>query len=141
MVLPIYQIDAFSDKPFSGKPASVFPLPQWLDDSRLQNIALENNLSETPFFVKNKQYYEIRWFTPTTEVALCGYTRCRGLIATDPSESADFVSRFFAPQIGVPEEPVSGSAHTCLVPHWTQKTSKKGVLCQATFSTWRRTLL
>ncbi|MFN3315743.1 MAG: PhzF family phenazine biosynthesis protein [Raineya sp.] len=217
--LPIYQIDAFADKVFTGNPAAVCLLPLWLDDTTLQNIALENNLSETAFLVKNNENHEIRWFTPTTEVDLCGHAtlaaayvlfelenhqgqevlfqtrqsgelrvskeqekyvldfpadtifqssektekcfqyepievwrgktdlilifenekqiadlqpnwiriahqNCRGLIATALGEQSDFVSRFFAPRLGVPEDPVTGSAHTSLIPLWAEKIKK-----------------
>jgi PhzF family phenazine biosynthesis protein len=73
MKIPIYQIDAFSDRVFSGNPAAVCPLEAWLDDSTLQAIAQENNLSETAFFVSEDQGYHIRWFTPVAEVDLCGH--------------------------------------------------------------------
>jgi len=74
MRIPIYQIDAFSGRVFSGNPAAVCPLEEWLEDSVLQGIALENNLSETAFFVsENSDEYHIRWFTPVTEVDLCGH--------------------------------------------------------------------
>lgn len=67
MQLPIYQVDAFTDKLFGGNPAAVIPLKSWLADDLMQRIALENNLSETAFFVPNTDGFEIRWFTPTVE--------------------------------------------------------------------------
>ena len=73
MDLPIYQVDAFADAIFAGNPAAVMPLEQWLDDATLQALAMENNLSETAFFVKAPQGYELRWFTPAVEVELCGH--------------------------------------------------------------------
>jgi PhzF family phenazine biosynthesis protein len=73
MRLPIYQVDAFADAPFEGNPAAVVPLERWLDDSLLQRIALENNLSETAFFVPDGDGFQLRWFTPTVEVPLCGH--------------------------------------------------------------------
>ncbi len=73
MNLDIYQVDAFSAGPFTGNPAAVVPLESWLSDDLLQKIALENNLSETAFFVKEEGQYHIRWFTPGVEVALCGH--------------------------------------------------------------------
>ena len=73
MKLKIYQVDAFAKGPFTGNPAAVIPLGQWLDDELMQNIAMENNLSETAFFVKENGNYHIRWFTPTIEVRLCGH--------------------------------------------------------------------
>ena len=69
----MYQIDAFAETVFSGNPAAVFILDHWLDDVMMQNIAMENNLAETAFAVKNGQIYELRWFTPETEVDLCGH--------------------------------------------------------------------
>ena len=77
MELTLYQFDAFANTPFSGNPAAVVPLEDWLPDEVLQNIALENNLSETAFFVPAEtdanHDYLIRWFTPTAEVPLCGH--------------------------------------------------------------------
>ncbi|MBL4576741.1 MAG: PhzF family phenazine biosynthesis protein [Opitutaceae bacterium] len=73
MRLPIYQIDAFADSIFQGNPAAVCPLENWLSDDLLQKIAEENNLSETVYFVKENDGYHIRWFTPVTEVDLCGH--------------------------------------------------------------------
>lgn len=70
---PIYQIDAFASHLFSGNPAAVCPLDAWLDDTIMQSIAKENNLSETAFIVPQKGQYQIRWFTPNQEVALCGH--------------------------------------------------------------------
>ncbi len=73
MQLDIFQIDAFASNVFGGNPAAVIPLYEWFSDETLQNIATENNLSETAFFVRKKEYYELRWFTPTIEVDLCGH--------------------------------------------------------------------
>lgn len=73
MKLVIYQVDAFTSKPFHGNPAAVVPLDKWLPDDVMQNMAAENNLSETAFFVKEGDRYNIRWFTPTMEVNLCGH--------------------------------------------------------------------
>ncbi len=73
MELDIYQVDAFSNGPFTGNPAAVVPLDSWLPDDILQKIAEENNLSETAFFTKEKDLYHIRWFTPGVEVNLCGH--------------------------------------------------------------------
>lgn len=69
----IYQVDAFADKVFSGNPAAVCPLHQWLSDDIMQKIAMENNLAETAFYVKQGNQYELRWFTPAVEVDLCGH--------------------------------------------------------------------
>jgi len=73
MKLSLYQIDAFASNVFEGNPAAICPLNEWLPDDLMQAIASENNLSETAFFIKNKAGYEIRWFTPTSEVDLCGH--------------------------------------------------------------------
>ncbi|RDC66229.1 PhzF family phenazine biosynthesis protein [Adhaeribacter pallidiroseus] len=217
----IYQIDAFTDKVFSGNPAAVCPLNQWLEDDTMQNIALENNLADTAFYVKQGHQYQIRWFTPTMEVALCGHAtlaaafvlfyheghpediihfysprsgaltvtkkgklltlnfpadtiepaalsdeiincfdlkprlafkgktdyllvfdkeaeinkltpayeviaklKARGVIVTAKGDQVDFVSRFFAPQSGINEDPVTGSAHTTLTPYWAKQLNK-----------------
>lgn len=73
MKIPIYQIDAFTQKLFGGNPAAICQLPYWLDDSTLLNIAIENNLAETGYFVKKDDVYEIRWFMPYAEIDLCGH--------------------------------------------------------------------
>lgn len=73
MHIKIYQVDAFAESVFEGNPAAVCPLEQWLDDRLLQQIATENNLSETAFFVPADQGFELRWFTPADEVDLCGH--------------------------------------------------------------------
>ncbi|HEV2335485.1 MAG TPA: PhzF family phenazine biosynthesis protein [Stellaceae bacterium] len=73
MRIPLYQIDAFAERPFTGNPAAVCPLDAWLSDDVMQTIAAENNLSETAFFVPEGEFYRLRWFTPTTEVDLCGH--------------------------------------------------------------------
>lgn len=221
MKLPIYQVDAFTSELFTGNPAAVVPLEEWLTDERMQNIAAENNLSETAFFVKEGESYRLRWFTPTVEVDLCGHatlatahvlfeelgysqdelvfkTRsglltvrrkgdrllmnfpadhmekteapdvlfkalgipktdevyrsddymvvlnseeevaalnpdirmlsevaARGIIVTAPGNKVDFVSRFFAPQSGVDEDPVTGSAHTKSTPYWSKNLGKE----------------
>ena len=224
MELPLYQIDAFADGPFTGNPAAVCPLGDWLDDHTLQAIAEENNLSETAFFVGGDGAYDLRWFTPTSEINLCGHATlassyvifnhlepqagtltfstksgelvvgrdgekltmdfpavpCRPcdvpdglsealgakvletlsagrdiltrlesaaivrdldpdmnfiahginhncLIVTAPGGDCDFVSRFFAPREGIPEDPVTGSAHCVLAPYWAK------ILGQETF--------
>lgn len=220
MKIPIYQIDAFADNIFNGNPAAVCPLKEWLPDALMQKIAMENNLSETAFFVKNGNEYEIRWFTPATEVDLCGHATLatahvlfnhldynsdiiflksksgdlrvkkedellvldfpsgfyesittpsklaealdnkpietgraldyliavfddedfvrnlkpdfqklkllpyHAIIVTSKSEEYDFVSRMFAPAIGIDEDPVTGSAHTILTPFWSRKLKK-----------------
>jgi PhzF family phenazine biosynthesis protein len=73
MKIPLYQLDAFTKHPFSGNPAAVCPLDAWLDDATLQAIAAENNLAETAYFVPEEGEFRLRWFTPATEVQLCGH--------------------------------------------------------------------
>lgn len=73
MRIPLYQIDAFAEGPFTGNPAAVCPLQAWLPDDVMQAIAAENNLAETAFFVPEGDGYRLRWFTPTVEVDLCGH--------------------------------------------------------------------
>ena len=74
--IPFFQVDAFAERPLTGNPAAVMPLERWLDDALLQAIATENNLSETAFTVpsaRDDADFELRWFTPTSEVELCGH--------------------------------------------------------------------
>ena len=220
MQIPIYQVDAFTGKLFAGNPAAVCPLDSWLDDALMQNIAAENNLAETAFFVRKDDHFEIRWFTPAAEINLCGHATLasghvlfdhlgydsetirfisksgellvtktdnlltlnfpsvkpapitmppgltealgdkpseilkgrdifavykhadeilalrpnfeqlarldfHGFIVTAPGNDCDFVSRFFAPGIGINEDPVTGSAHTSLIPFWAERLGKK----------------
>jgi PhzF family phenazine biosynthesis protein len=73
MRIPLYQIDTFTNRPFSGNPAAVCPLDRWLADETLQAIAAENNLSETAFYIVRRDACELRWFTPAVEVDLCGH--------------------------------------------------------------------
>ncbi|MFY0732489.1 PhzF family phenazine biosynthesis protein [Pseudomonas sp. NFX15] len=216
MQLEFHQVDAFSNQPFSGNPAMVYRLDTWLADDLMQKIAAEHNLAETAFVVREGQGWHIRWFTPTTEVPLCGHatlasahvlfevykepverldfacqsgalsvTReggrlwldfpvivptpvddtlaveqalgvkaqqvlgsnelfvvleseqavldCKpdmaalaklpwlGAIVTAPGNRHDFVSRYFAPAIGINEDPVTGSTHCLLIPYWAKR--------------------
>jgi PhzF family phenazine biosynthesis protein len=73
LTIPIYQVDAFSDKLFGGNPAAICPLKEWLPAPQMQKIAAENNLAETAFFIPQGKDYELRWFTPESEVDLCGH--------------------------------------------------------------------
>ena len=73
MRTPIFHVDAFASHPFEGNPAAVMPMDTFLEDTLLQEIAAENNLSETAFLVPEGRDYRLRWFTPTTEVPLCGH--------------------------------------------------------------------
>lgn len=215
MKIPMWQVDAFAAETFAGNPAAVCLLDAWLDDRTLQAIAAENNLSETAYLVPRGEEFDLRWFAPAAEVALCGHatlaaakvlfdlrgwpkpeirfqTRARGALTVErrgewlemdfpalPSRpietpaglgaalgaepgqvlastddwlvvlddeaavrglkpnfaalktfdcrcvvptargaTADFVSRAFAPRYGIPEDPVTGSAHCALAPYW-----------------------
>ena len=221
MKLQLFQADAFASSLFKGNPAAVVPLTEWLTDELMQQIAVENNLSETAFFVPENDHFRIRWFTPKSEVNLCGHatlatahilfnemnfpgelisfssksgiltvrkiedklqldfpadfvfladlnpefsralgaqpmavfkgrtddlllfeseeiirnmnpnfhllkqTDARGIMVTSTGDEVDFVSRFFAPGVGIDEDPVTGSAHTSLIPFWSWRLSKK----------------
>lgn len=215
----IYQVDAFSNQIFKGNPAAVVPLEKWLPTETMQQIAAENNLAETAFFVKEENHFHIKWFTPIVEIELCGHAtlasafviynylqydkseihftcqvgdlfvtrnedwitlnfpaiealpakvpevlaqvigthpvafydsktkyvalledeetvqNCqpdfnlmaqlqKNLIITAKGKEVDFVSRFFAPQSGINEDPVTGSAHAVLIPFWSKKLNK-----------------
>ena len=220
MELDLYQVDAFAEGVFSGNPAAVIPLFEWLSDDLMQNIASENNLSETAFFVQKGEYFELRWFTSEVEVDLCGHATLASahvlyehldytdpvvvfetksgrlfvdregdrysmdfpawpvreiqvtervakalgerpvelymgerdmmavfeteaqvrnlapdyrlvsqldgmcMICTAPGLDHDFVSRTFVPEHGIPEDPVTGSAHCTLVPFWAERLGK-----------------
>jgi PhzF family phenazine biosynthesis protein len=227
MKLTLYQIDAFTNKLFSGNPAAVVPLEKWLDADMMQQLAMENNLAETAFFAPSvidgkvqDAAFEIRWFTPEAEINLCGHATLASayvlfnilghdvpklvfhsksgplyitrkdnlilldfpswmpekideypqealdaignpeiagvyrhrdllieltneeavrklqpdfaklkktgmkLIVTAPGKDVDFVSRFFAPTVGINEDPVTGSAHSQLIPFWSYKLGK-----------------
>ena len=221
MKLSLYQIDAFTNKLFGGNPAAVVPLEKWIDDELMQQLAMENNLAETVFFVPNGDEYDIRWFTPVLEINLCGHATLASafvlytilgydkpklvfnsksgkltiqkngntfkmdfpswkpekineypaglqtalgvkeivavykyrdllvelnteeevknvqpdfaalkrigekVIITAPGREVDFVSRFFAPIAGIDEDPVTGSAHSQLIPFWSEKLDKR----------------
>ena len=222
--VPLIQVDAFADRPFTGNPAAVMPLEEWLPDEVLQAIALENNLSETAFTVPDatgEADYELRWFTPGLEIRLCGHatlasghvligerqrirfrTRKAGIleverdgdgyamslpayppvpqplphlvaglgceavetlwhegryalivlaseaevcalrpdfrvliddgdtmtIATAPGDASDVVSRVFVPGAGVDEDPVTGSAHSVLIPYWAARLGRSDTM-------------
>lgn len=229
MKIKLYQVDAFASRVFEGNPAAVCPLKEWLPDEIMQQIAMENNLSETAFFVEQENGYGLRWFTPKAEVDLCGHATLatahvlfhhldyerksisfftnsgeltvvrketgryamnfpvsslsreappqdlyhalggeiadevykaddfmlvldieekvrkiipdfsqlakvdtRGVIVTAPAEdeNIDFVSRFFAPAVGINEDPVTGSAHTMLTPYWAKKLGKNELMAR-----------
>lgn len=227
MKIKVYQIDAFSDQIFRGNPAAVCILEEWIEESKMQLIAAENNLAETAFVVPVDDHYAIRWFTPQVEVDLCGHATLaaafvlyeyyyhkssvvkfeslksgtlrvakigkkleldfpadtivkvktpevlidalslkptetykgktdyllifdsqrdiesiepdfkqlaevggRGVIVSARGNEVDFVSRFFAPQAGIDEDPVTGSAHTSLTPYWANKLNKTELSAQ-----------
>ncbi|GAA4770656.1 PhzF family phenazine biosynthesis protein [Stakelama sediminis] len=119
--LPLYQIDAFADRPFTGNPAAVVPLDHWLDDHLLQQIAMENNLSETAFLVPDKSAkadYELRWFTPTTEVRLCGHATLASGHYVLGSDAALSEVRFRTRQSGVLTVARSETGYTMSLPAW-----------------------
>src|SRR5262245_14423063 len=94
--IPFFQVDAFADKPLTGNPAAVMPLERWLDDALLQAIAAENNLSETAFTIpcdEGGADYELRWFTPTAEVELCGHATLAAGHVLIHSEPLRFLTR------------------------------------------------
>jgi predicted PhzF superfamily epimerase YddE/YHI9 len=102
MELKLYQVDAFSDQVFGGNPAAVVPLTAWLEDEILQKIALENNLSETAFFIKEGNRVILRWFTPGTEVDLCGHATlatAHVLFEHEGFEGEEIT--FFSPRSGI----------------------------------------
>lgn len=224
MNLQIFQVDAFTKEVFRGNPAAVVPLSTWLGDETMQRIAAENNLAETAFFVPKEDHYELRWFTPTVEINLCGHAtlgsayvifNCLHLedhfirfvsplsgelavekqgdvlvldfprygvneieidkklveavgakpletyetqgrmammvfekesdvaaiapdfsalskiedfdvvIVTAKGDASDFVSRMFAPKLGIPEDPVTGAIHCSLIPFWSERLGKE----------------
>ena len=187
--IQFYLVDAFSDKNFGGNAAAVCPLSEWLADDVLLKMAQQHNQSETAFFVRTDEGYELRWFTTLAEINLCGHatlaaahvifeyldhpsatilfsTRFVGelrvtrngdwltldfpawstspvrpdmarlrtlgkmICVSAPDEEYDFVSRFFCPGEGVPEDPVTGSAHSMLIPWWGEKLGKTTMMAR-----------
>ncbi|WBO23063.1 PhzF family phenazine biosynthesis protein [Sphingomonas abietis] len=119
MRLPIIQVDAFADAAFTGNPAAVMPLDAWLDDDLLQKIAAENNLSETAFLLPDASGvadYELRWFTPTVEVVMCGHATLasgHAILAAEPTrERVTFRTR----RAGILEVGRDGDAYTLSLP-------------------------
>lgn len=106
--IPIYQVDAFADRPFAGNPAAVCPLGAWLPDELMQAIANENNLSETAFLVGGGGRYHLRWFTPVVEVDLCGHATLAAafviLTRHEPGEQVVFTTQT-AGELRVTREP------------------------------------
>lgn len=121
MRIPFVQIDAFAASPFEGNPAAVMPLAAWLDDATLQAIAAENNLAETAFIVSDEtdgSTFELRWFTPTTEVVLCGHaTLASGHFVLSSDPSIDTV-RFRTRKAGMLEVTRAGDGYELALPAW-----------------------
>jgi PhzF family phenazine biosynthesis protein len=117
--LPIVQVDAFADRPFIGNPAAVMPLDAWLPDDTLQASAMENNLSETAFTIPatdGEADYELRWFTPATEVVLCGHaTLASGHVLIGDRDRIRFRTR----RSGMLEVAKDGDAYLMSLPAWT----------------------
>lgn len=121
MRLPFTQVDAFADRAFAGNPAAVMPLSAWLDDDMLLAIAAENNLSETAFLVPadgGEADFELRWFTPAAEVALCGHaTLASGHVVLSSDTARDRV-RFRTRQAGVLEVARADAGYRMALPAW-----------------------
>jgi PhzF family phenazine biosynthesis protein len=122
MRLPITQVDAFATRAFAGNPAAVMPLAAWLDDAVLQAIAAENNLAETAFLVPasdaGEADFDLRWFTPATEVAMCGHaTLASGHVVLSGDPSRERV-RFATRQAGVLEVARDGAGYAMALPAW-----------------------
>jgi PhzF family phenazine biosynthesis protein len=119
--IPFAQIDAFADAAFGGNPAAVMPLSAWLDDAVLQRIAGENNLSETAFIVASDDEgvdFDLRWFTPAAEVALCGHaTLASGHFVLSSDTALDRV-RFRTRQAGILEVARADAGYTLVLPSW-----------------------
>ena len=116
--LRFVQVDAFADRPFTGNSAAVMPLDAWLPDETLQAIAMENNLSETAFTIPGEDEgvdYELRWFTPTVEVVLCGHaTLASGHVLIGERDSIRFRTR----RAGMLEVARDGDAYAMSLPAW-----------------------
>ena len=121
MRIPFVQIDAFASNPFEGNPAAVMPLTAWLDDATLQAIGAENNLAETAFILPDESGeadFELRWFTPAVEVALCGHaTLASGHFALSSDPSIDTV-RFRTRKAGILEVTRAGDGYELALPAW-----------------------
>jgi PhzF family phenazine biosynthesis protein len=121
MRIPFVQVDAFAGAPFEGNPAAVMPLTAWLDDATLQAIGAENNLAETAFLVPDETGeadFELRWFTPAVEVALCGHaTLASGHFVLSGDPSIDTV-RFRTRKAGVLEVTRAGDGYALALPAW-----------------------
>ncbi|WP_298092861.1 PhzF family phenazine biosynthesis protein [uncultured Sphingomonas sp.] len=121
MRIPFTQVDAFADAAFGGNPAAVMPLSRWPDDATLLRIAQENNLSETAFLVPiadGEADFELRWFTPGTEVALCGHATLASGHVVLSSDTNRAAVRFATRQAGVLEVARDGAAYAMALPAW-----------------------
>ena len=121
MRIPFAQIDAFASAAFEGNPAAVMPLSAWLDDDVLQRIAQENNLSETAFIIPDESGesdFELRWFTPAAEVALCGHATLASGHFVLQSDTALTRVRFRTRQAGVLEVARAGAGYEMALPAW-----------------------
>ncbi len=121
MKIPFLQVDAFADRPFAGNPAAVMPLDAWLDDATLQKIAVENNLSETAFFVADasgESDFELRWFTPAAEIALCGHATLatgHAILCTEPQRGR---VTFRTRKAGILAVARDGAGYRLALPAW-----------------------
>lgn len=121
MRIPFTQVDAFAEEAFKGNPAAVMPLTRWLDDDTLLSIAVENNLSETAFLVPDtsgEADYELRWFTPGAEVALCGHATLASGHVVLSSDTDRASVRFRTRQAGVLEVARDGHRYAMALPAW-----------------------
>ncbi|QNE32378.1 PhzF family phenazine biosynthesis protein [Sphingomonas sp. NBWT7] len=143
MRIPFAQIDAFADAAFTGNPAAVMPLSQWLDDATLQKIAQENNLSETAFIVPatgGTADFDLRWFTPAAEVALCGHaTLASGHFVLSSDTTREMV-RFATRQAGVLEVARHGAGYEMALPAWRPHPKPLGAIVAALGVEARQTL-
>jgi len=125
MRIPIYQVDAFTKEQFKGNPAAVCPLAEWIKDDLMQDIAAENNLSETAFFVKKDHEYELRWFTPKGEVDLCGHATLASAYVIFTYLDKKIMKVLFHTKSGILEVSREGSLLTMIFP------SREGEKCEA----------
>ncbi|QPQ54822.1 PhzF family phenazine biosynthesis protein [Allosphingosinicella flava] len=127
--LPFIQVDAFADRPFAGNPAAVMPLEEWLPDDVLQAIALENNLSETAFTVPTEgdADYELRWFTPATEVTLCGHAT----LASGHALIAGDRVRFRTRKAGILTVERQGDGYALSLPAWKPEPAPLPIIVDA----------
>lgn len=133
-VLPYYHVDAFADRPFSGNQAAVMPLTQWLDDALLQAIGEENNFAETAFYLPDETGeadYELRWFTPAVEIALCGHaTLASGHIILSQDATRDAVT-FRTRKAGVLKMQREGDGYSLALPAYPPEPANIGDIVQS----------